>query len=239
MKISYISHSGFLVETDSAALLFDWYKGALPKALDKPLYIFASHRHGDHYSKDIFPYGEGFSGTRYILSADIKLTAADAQAMGLDPALTERVSFVKPDESITVGDLEISTLGSTDAGVAFIVKVDGKKLFHAGDLNWWLWGDEDTPEEAREMSEAFLKECEKLRGVAIDAAFLPLDPRQPEDQYWLGLDRYARTADIKHIFPMHMWGQYDVIGRFKALDCTAPYRDKIIEITSEDENYEI
>jgi len=239
MKVTYIAHSGFLIETDSAAMLFDWHKGALPKTLDKPLYIFASHRHGDHYSKEIFPYGEGFEGTRYILSHDIRLCAADAAAMGLDPKLAERVSYVKPDETLTVGGLEISTLASTDEGVAFIVKVDGKTLFHAGDLNWWLWGDEDTPEEAEEMTGAFLRECEKLRGVAFDAAFLPLDPRQPHDQYWLGLDRYARTAEIKYIFPMHMWGRYGVIDRFKALDCSAPYRDRIINITKEDESYEI
>ncbi len=219
------------MEAESAILLFDYHKGDLPRKVDKPLYIFASHRHGDHYSKEIFSWGESVGGAQYILSDDIA-----SAPLGVD---AKRMHFIGADETLILGDIEVRTLGSTDAGVAFLVSVDGKVIFYAGDLNWWLWGEEDTPQEAQEMTEAFLKEAEKLRGVTIDAAFLPLDPRQPEDQYWLGLDHYARTADIKHIFPMHMWGQYDVVRRFKALDCTAHYRDKIKEITSEDENYEI
>jgi hypothetical protein len=41
----------FLVETDSAALLFDWWKGELPAVKPGvPLYVFASHAHPDHRS---------------------------------------------------------------------------------------------------------------------------------------------------------------------------------------------
>ena len=51
MKITYIHHSAFLVETESAYLLFDYFQGKLPEfSEEKPLYVFASHRHPDHFS---------------------------------------------------------------------------------------------------------------------------------------------------------------------------------------------
>ena len=43
MKITYIHHSAFLVETESAYLLFDYFKGQIPELRsDRPLVIFAS-----------------------------------------------------------------------------------------------------------------------------------------------------------------------------------------------------
>ena len=52
MKITYIHHSAFLVETESAYLLFDYFQGKLPEfSEEKPLYVFASHRHPDHFFK--------------------------------------------------------------------------------------------------------------------------------------------------------------------------------------------
>ena len=55
MKITYIHHSAFLVETESAYLLFDYFQGKLPEfSEEKPLYVFASHRHPDHFSKITF-----------------------------------------------------------------------------------------------------------------------------------------------------------------------------------------
>ena len=52
MKVTFIYHSAFLVELERCSLLFDWYGGDLPKIdRTKPLYVFASHHHGDHYSQ--------------------------------------------------------------------------------------------------------------------------------------------------------------------------------------------
>ena len=32
---------------------------------------------------------------------------------------------------------------SPDEGVAWMVTVNGQSIFHAGDLNWWHWAEED------------------------------------------------------------------------------------------------
>ena len=43
MKITYIHHSAFLVETESVYLLFDYFQGNLPELSEKkPLYVFAT-----------------------------------------------------------------------------------------------------------------------------------------------------------------------------------------------------
>ena len=60
MKITYIHHSAFLAETSHACLLFDYFEGTLPEIpAEKPLYVFASHRHPDHFSKVIFDLAQG------------------------------------------------------------------------------------------------------------------------------------------------------------------------------------
>ena len=55
VTVTYIKHSGFLVETKESYLLFDYWEGKLPELqYDKELYVFSSHAHHDHYTKDIF-----------------------------------------------------------------------------------------------------------------------------------------------------------------------------------------
>ena len=57
MKVQYIGHSGFLVTMESCCLLFDYYTGTIPKLPgDRPLYVFSSHRHQDHFDPEIFSF---------------------------------------------------------------------------------------------------------------------------------------------------------------------------------------
>ena len=57
MQITFIKHSGFSVETDEANYVFDYVKGNLPAfSEDKPLYVFASHAHQDHWVPGIFTH---------------------------------------------------------------------------------------------------------------------------------------------------------------------------------------
>ena len=46
MQVTFLAHSGFLIELDTVLLLFDWWTGTLPPLpKDKPLVVFASHDH--------------------------------------------------------------------------------------------------------------------------------------------------------------------------------------------------
>ena len=54
MKVTYLEHSGFVVEYKDDVFIFDWYRGRLPKFdLKKKIYVFASHSHYDHFNKKI------------------------------------------------------------------------------------------------------------------------------------------------------------------------------------------
>ena len=50
MHVTFLDHSGFLVELPGLTLLFDWWQGDLPPLPSGPLLVFASHRHPDHFA---------------------------------------------------------------------------------------------------------------------------------------------------------------------------------------------
>ena len=55
MKITYINHSGFLVETRDCYYIFDYFKGDLPYFdKKKEVIVFCSHFHEDHFNPQIF-----------------------------------------------------------------------------------------------------------------------------------------------------------------------------------------
>ena len=55
MKVTYLNHSGVLVEFKDYYCIFDYYRGELP-LLDKKkeVIVFCSHCHEDHYNSLIF-----------------------------------------------------------------------------------------------------------------------------------------------------------------------------------------
>ena len=131
LTVTYIKHSGFLIETANSYLLFDYWQGKLPELqYDKELYIFSSHAHHDHYTKDIFKLENKCQRVVYVLSSDIKRASSFWKK-------AENVIFMKPHEEKEIDGCVISTLKSTDEGVAFLVKTEGKTIYHAGDLHWW------------------------------------------------------------------------------------------------------
>lgn len=236
MKITYIHHSSFSVETEKAALLFDYYAGPLPAfAEDRPLIVFASHFHADHFSPVVFELAGHKGGAQYILSHDIRPGKVPKE-------LRERTRFVKAGETFELAyaqgeaAMRIETLRSTDEGVAFWISCDGKEIYHAGDLNNWWWEGEDKAWN-HNMAANYKKEMEKLAGRTADAAFIPLDPRL-EDWFYLGMEGFMEKADARAIFPMHFWKDYSVIERMKRHPASAGWRDRIVDIREEGEVFE-
>ena len=61
MKVTYLEHSGFVIEDGKRAYVFDYWKdpaGVVDTLVAQgyELHIFISHVHGDHYVKSIFKY---------------------------------------------------------------------------------------------------------------------------------------------------------------------------------------
>ena len=132
-----------------------------------------------------------------------------------------------------VDGFEVTTLKSTDEGVAFLVDTGEKVIYHAGDLNWWHWNGEVESYNAF-MARDYMSEIDKLRGKRIDIAFIPLDGRL-EDKYLWGMDYAMKTLDIKNAFPMHFWRDFGLSRLLKADSASELYRDRITDINKEDE----
>ena len=229
VKVTYLEHSGFVLEYESCALIFDYYKGTLPDLSDKEkIYVFVSHGHYDHFQKKIFEWKEQYENITYILSADVYESVA--------PKWRAACLFVEADGDYETDDMQIRTLTSTDEGVAFVIRWKGKTIYHAGDLNWWHWEEEDDESWNLPMQAAYAKEIGKIEGEKIDIAFVPLDMRQGQQYYW-GLDYYMRHTDTGCVFPMHMWekGAYQKLMKEPA---AASYRDRVMPVEEPQQTFQ-
>lgn len=211
MKITYICHSGFLIETSECYYLFDYFKGSLPTLdVNKPILVFASHRHPDHYNPVIFEKlaKMGMKLVTAVLSKDIpkRNYPSDVDVM--------TVTFYQSYELPYGG--QVSTLHSTDQGVAFLIRCTEGILYHAGDLNDWVWEGE-TEHYNKQMTGSYRHEIKLLKemlvNTAVDIAMLPLDPRQEKD-YYRGMLYFLQTINTKKVFPMHYWEKPEVIQQF-------------------------
>ncbi len=225
MKVVYVAHSCFVVETENFNLIFDYFEGSLPKLnKEKKLIFFVSHHHHDHYNQAIYDFKEVAS---YVLSSDIWHYPK------------EKSCSVKPNIDVEFEGLKITTLKSNDIGVAFVVEVDGKRIYHAGDLNAWMW----TPLNEQEnldnikMEEDYREQLNLIRSLQFDLAFVPLDPRLDEFAT-RGMVIFNEIIDAKVVFPMHMWKDYSIINKAVSHDC-AKWFNKIAEITTENQVFEI
>lgn len=231
MKVTFIYHSGFVVELEHHIILFDYFKGELPVFdRNKELLVFASHFHQDHFSREVLKLKEIYPDVRYFFTKDIRRKIPKEEQ-------TSDIVFLGKRDLYETEDLSVQTLRSTDEGSAFLVRCEGKVLYHAGDLNWWHWEEESERYNAH-MRRAYRQELQALEGVPVDAAFVVLDPRQGEQYYW-GFDWFMRHTDTKWAFPMHMWEKYEVCDKLMKQEESAPYRDRIKKIGRELQSFEI
>ncbi|MDE7458520.1 MAG: MBL fold metallo-hydrolase, partial [Muribaculaceae bacterium] len=152
IKITYLDHSGFVVTLAKAILVFDYFRDpshSLNKILGDypglPVVFFASHRHPDHYNQSIYATAQNRRRV-YVLSNDIdaKKIPTTLEVEGMSPGDYK--------EGLP-GEISVKAYPSTDEGVSFLVTLaDGKKIFHAGDLNDWHWQDESTFREVESAS---------------------------------------------------------------------------------------
>lgn len=217
MTVTFLGHCGFAVDTGSHLLIFDYCPRRLKSQAETLLsglirsresFFFVSHRHLDHYCGDIYD----FPAARRFLGEGVPVREGDLSFRG--------------GEGWSDGVLSVEAFPSTDEGVAFLVRVDGLTLYHAGDLNWWYWPGEPDPWNPN-MEQAFRLQADRLAEIPIDLAFLDADPRQREG--WLyGFDYLMRRGKIRCAVPMHFWNQKSAPGKVLRAGCTAPYRERIL-----------
>ena len=214
MTLRYIFHSGFLIETERCILVFDYWMDPANVMREymhttKHVYVFASHFHEDHFTKEIFYWKENIRNITYILSKDI-LKRRRAQREDADVWMAK--GAVWQDDNIKV----IAT-GSNDSGVSWIIEANGKTIFHAGDLcNWYarFLSEDDVPErvysdefgEINPMAEEkrFLGELKDIRKITdtFDLVMFPVDGRIGNG-YTLGGRQFIDRFKVGMFVPMH------------------------------------
>ncbi|MBQ9991452.1 MAG: MBL fold metallo-hydrolase [Lachnospiraceae bacterium] len=207
MDITYIFHSSFLVETNSCYYLFDYYKGKLPVLKkEKPILVFASHSHPDHYDQKVFSLLKdlGMKEITAVLSKDIPIKAHPGNIPVI--RVTHHQEYALPYET------RLETFLSTDEGVAFLLTCPEGCIYHAGDLNDWVWEGEDE-QYNKQMTGNYRHEIDMMKGRKVDVAFLPLDPRQEKD-YARGVLYFLKQVKAGRVFPMHYWEQPQIIQQF-------------------------
>ena len=208
MQVTYIHHSCFLVETERFYYLFDYATGDLPEMdVKKPIFVLSSHGHGDHYNPEVFDLlvDLGMEDIQAVLSDDIQ------------PPANAKTILVSPEKEYTLGEKQyLTTLRSTDLGVAFLIEDQGRLIYHAGDLNDWVW-EEETQDYNTQMTDSYRKQidllAQKLDGRQLELAFVVLDPRQEAD-YDRGLCYFLEHIPAGKVYPMHYWGKPEIIETF-------------------------
>lgn len=236
MRLVYIFHSGFVLQGDDFSILIDYYQDTpgqwvQEKFLKSPgrLYILASHVHPDHFNPEILAWKSNRPDIRYIFSEDIR----DNQKACFHDAI-----YLKKGEEWNDDCLKVKAFGSTDAGISFLLDVENKRIFHAGDLNNWHWKEESSPEEIQEAEHHYLNELETLAQYTgqVDLAMFPVDPRLGKD-YTLGARQFLDRIHTRQFAPMHFWKKYDKANAFRA--CAEDHGARFIAIRKPGEIVEL
>lgn len=221
MKVSYIHHSGFAIELEKSIYIFDYYKKEMPdfviKAVEdgcKDVYFFSSHGHSDHFNPDIFGYEN--DNVYFLLSKDIEEKVI--YRGWLDGHEGAQVEYIEPYQAMNIQGkngsiLYVETLKSTDRGVAFLVTSEGKTVYHAGDLNNWIFDGLDKA-KLGDMKARYTREIDKIKDRIIEVAFLPVDYRLGE-YFAEGPVYFLKNTKTTNVFPMHMWKEYEYIDKLK------------------------
>ncbi len=215
MRLTYIFHSGFAVELNSCILVFDYWMDpadVMSRLLlsEKPVYVFSSHFHEDHFNREIFSWRTRKTDVIYVLSKDI-LKHHRAQRDEANVWLAKGGTWED-------GVVSVVATGSTDSGVSWVVRVDGKCIFHAGDLNNWyarfltddykggtVYSVEMNVDVNPEKEEKrFLGELKDIGKVVneFDVAMFPVDSRIGNG-YTRGGRQFIEKFHVGLFVPMH------------------------------------
>ena len=199
VKVKWLGHSGFFIESEKNSILIDPFLTGNPKAVQKAEdisadFILITHGHGDHLG-DSFEIAKK-CGATIIAPNELALYA---QQQGLKTHPMHIGGFAKfPFGSVKLTPaFHGSSVVDSDGNIlymgmpcGFLVGFEGKVIYHAGDTG--LFGDMRLIGENRD----------------IDLAMLPIG-----DNFTMGPKDAARAVDFlkpKIVVPMH-YGTFPII----------------------------
>lgn len=197
MKFCHMHHSTVTLETDTHFFLFDWFTGPVEFPDDKTCVAIATHGHGDHYNPEIYSLAP--EDCCMLFSDDIETDQAHRS--------------LKPDEVYEMDGYKITTFGSTDRGISLLLETHTGSFFFAGDLNAWIWPEDDENTQQKERDD-FLREVDKIKKYPIDLACVPADPRLGEN-YSEGVRLFDEYVQPRAIAPIHFQDDFDTARRLQ------------------------
>jgi L-ascorbate metabolism protein UlaG (beta-lactamase superfamily) len=210
LQVTYLYHSGFSVALDGVLLIFDYAPGGeqepgAPGSITRKdleayrqVVVLVSHSHSDHFDPVIFDWAET-GRVHYVLGYDIP-TKWPGRRM-------------RPGDTLSVGGVTVEAFDSTDLGVSFLVRIGAYNVFHAGDLNLWLWREVSTLREIEEAERDFHAAVKPLVGREVDLAFFPVDPRQGS-LFDAGANYFVMAIKPRVFIPMHWQDRIDVAQEY-------------------------
>lgn len=209
MTLTYIHHSAFRLESRGVLVVLDFYADApgatatlrqYIEGLDRPVVFLASHSHGDHFNPELLAWHTRQPAS-YVLASEIRRQHRE---------LRDRsdITWLHRGQAADIGPLHIDALGSTDVGCSFLLTLDNRRVFHAGDFNNWLHPDAG-PEERHRMEAYFRSELKAMTSIVqhCDLALFPVDHHLGHDVL-AGPLEFCQVVRPKRFVPMHQWEEY-------------------------------
>jgi L-ascorbate metabolism protein UlaG (beta-lactamase superfamily) len=180
-NIFWLGHDSFRLKGEKVVYIDPW---KLADGADQADVVLVTHEHRDHCSPD---------DIAKISKADTVVVAPASAAA----KLTDKVLIVKPGDKITAAGIAIEAVPAynpnkkfhpkTAGHVGYIVTLNGKRIYHAGDTD----------------------EIPEMQGMQVDIALLPVS-----GTYVMNAAEAAQATSIIKpglAIPMH-YGDPDVVG---------------------------
>lgn len=142
-KLTYLSHSAWLIENDSYTIAIDPFLEGNPLATEKPAdikadFIVVTHAHGDHLG-DSIPIAKASNGT-IISNFEITNYCAEQGALVHPLHIGGAHEFpfgkVKLTQAWHGSSFPDGSYGGTPAGC--LITMDGKTIYHTGDTGLFM-----------------------------------------------------------------------------------------------------
>lgn len=183
MNIEWLGHAGFMIETQGQIIYLDPHEGEYDQLADL---IVITHSHSDHCNP---------AKIHSIRTDNTIIVAPQDCAMKIG----EEVISLEPGEKRVINGVQIYAVEAYNVkrfrapgipfhprglGVGYILTVDGKTIYHAGDTD-------------------FIEEMKMLKSENITLALLPSGGTYTMDN--VDAIAAACTVNPQKVFPMHRW----------------------------------